>query len=141
MNSAFVINLGSGAAGRRGVGSKGKLLDQAARAGLPVPRGVIVIDTVADLAVLHGAAEQVSGRLHVVDPQKLVSLLQLPKLSSPVAVRSAFKTEDTEKAALAGYFRTVLNIDLSDASALGHAIETVWASAKSPDPADTGSFV
>src|SRR5690606_8997369 len=76
-----------------------------------------------------------------VDPQKLVSLLQLPKLSSPVAVRSAFKTEDTEKAALAGYFRTVLNIDLSDASALGHAIETVWASAKSPDPADTGSFV
>jgi rifampicin phosphotransferase len=141
MNSAFIINLGSGAAGRRGVGNKGKLLDQAARAGLPVPRGVIVLDTVADLAVLHGAAEQIGGRLQVVDPPRLVSLLQLPPLVSPVAVRSAFKSEDTEISSLAGYFRTVLNVDLSDAGALGRAIEIVWDSAKNPDPTDTGSFV
>src|SRR5690606_27730261 len=118
MNSAFVINLGSGAAGRRGVGNKGKLLDLAARAGLPVPRGVIVLDTVADLAVLHGAAEQFEGRLHITDPAKLVSLLQLPQLSSPIAVRSAFKVEDGAIASLAGYFRTVLNVDLSDVEAL-----------------------
>ena len=141
MNSAFVINLGSGAAGRRGVGNKGKLLDQAARAGLPVPRGVIVLDTVADLAVLHGVAEQAGGRLHIVEPSKLVSLLQLPHLSSPIAVRSAFKAEDTAIASLAGYFRTVLNVDLSDAGALARAIETVWASARTPDPTDTGSFI
>lgn len=141
MNNAFVINLGSGAAGRHGIGNKGKLLDQASRAGMPVPRGVIILDTLADLAVLHGAAEQVEGRLHVVDPTMLASLLQLPKLSSPVAVRSAFKSEDTEISSLAGYFRTVLNVDLSDFDALARAIEAVWASARTPDPTDTASFV
>lgn len=141
MNSAFVINLGSGAAGRRGVGSKGKLLDQAARAGLPVPRGIIMLDTLADLAILHGAVEQVSGRLRVIDPLKLFSLLGPLKPASPVAVRSAFKVEDTEITSLAGYFRTVLNVDLADADALGHAIEAVWASTRPLDPTDTGAFV
>lgn len=141
MNSAFVINLGSGAAGRHGVGNKGKLLDQAARAGLPVPRGVIVLDTLADLAVLHGAAEQVDGHLQVVEPANLASLLQLPKFSGTVAVRSAFKSEDNAISSLAGYFRTILNVDLSDYNALARAIEAVWASARMPDPADTGAFV
>lgn len=133
MNSAFVVRLGSGSAARHGVGSKGKMLDIAARAGLPVPRGIIILDTAADLAVLHGAADQIDGQLRITDPQKLAMLLELPPFTRPVAVRSAFSAEDNEETAMAGYFRTVLNVDPTDVEALSGAIGTVWLSAKLPD--------
>ncbi|MBK8135133.1 MAG: hypothetical protein IPK52_04740 [Chloroflexi bacterium] len=136
MNNAFVVTLGSGAAAKRGVGNKGRLLDMAVRAGLPVPRGVIVLDTVADLAVLHGAVEQDAESLRVIDAAKLSALLQLPAFTRPVAVRSAFSAEDSETASLAGYFRSVLHVDAADSRRLGAAIETVWASAHLPREVD-----
>lgn len=137
MDSAFVIKLGDGVASKRGVGSKGKLLDVAMRAGLPVPAGFIILDTAADLAVLHGAIETVGRSVRLTDAEKLATLLQLPALTRPAAVRSAFGAEDGEKSALAGYFRTVLGVDTGNPQALGRALETVWSSARLPNALDT----
>lgn len=140
MNSAFVLRLGSGAAAKLRVGSKAALLDQAARAGLAVPKGVILRDTVADLAVLHGAVVQTESGLRIIDPAKLMELLQLPDFEGEVAVRSAFSAEDTESRSFAGYFRTELNIDAGNPVTFSDALEKVWASARAPHLTKTAEF-
>ena len=88
-----VVTLGRGTVASHGVGPKAALLDQAARRGLPVPRGVVVLDG--------------------TDPDRVVS--KLAELSgSSFAVRSAFAAEDGSSESLAGWFDSKLRVPIDE---------------------------
>jgi rifampicin phosphotransferase len=128
------IRLGSGKAGKLNAGNKGALLDQAARAGLAVPAGVLLLDTAWDQAVLRGLMTIADdGRITFPYPNRLLQFLHLPDFDGPVAVRSAFSAEDTHEASLAGYFETVLNVPLDDPDAFADALKTVLESTRARD--------
>lgn len=94
--------LGDGTLTRRGIGPKAALLDRAAAAGLPVPRGVVIPDGVA--------------------PPSAKAL----SLRAPLAVRSAFSAEDGHHRSMAGAFRSELHVAAADVAA---AVARVRASA------------
>jgi pyruvate,water dikinase len=100
---------------RAGAGPKAALLDRAARAGLPVPAGVVVPDQAVRVA---------DG----LPPEHLAAALGLLGGRGPVAVRSAFSAEDGAAESMAGRFRSVLGVDAGDPAALGAAIAAVLAS-------------
>lgn len=122
------IKLGSGQAERHHVGNKGALLDKAVRAGLPVPDGIILMDTTWDQALLLGYVEVGQNQLEVVDAEAFIAFLNLPAFKGKVAVRSAFSAEDSDDYSFAGYFETVLNVDPGDPDALSNALMKVWNS-------------
>ena len=109
---AGCVTLGSGQAVAIGVGSKAALLDRAARAGLDVPPGVVVLD---DADIPEGTAISTAvGATHL-------------------AVRSAFSFEDGDQESHAGYYRTELRVEADE---IGAAVERVRASAA--NRTDTG---
>ena len=93
MASSLFIWLGSGRARRRRIGHKGRLLDEAARAGLPVPAGAILTDELLRVFVEKGLVENYDGRLIAPDPELLHNTLfftvGLPRLDRPGALRPA----------------------------------------------------
>lgn len=97
-----VIAVGSGDATRAGIAPKAALLDQAARADLPVPRSWIVRD----------GTPAAAARALPID--------------RPVAVRSAFGAEDLATASMAGWFDSFLDVAPADVEG---RIEAVLASA------------
>lgn len=123
MASSLFIWLGSGRARRRRIGHKGRLLDEAARAGLPVPAGAILTDELLRVFVEKGLVENYDGRLIAPDPELLHNTLflsvRLPRFDRPVALRSAF-TPPTES------IPARLNIDLNDAIAATMALTGIW---------------
>ncbi|MGF1470610.1 MAG: PEP-utilizing enzyme [Rubrobacteraceae bacterium] len=121
-----LIPLGSGFAAGRGIGNKAALLDRAARAGLPVPRGVVLPDEECRWALEKGL---LSPEGEVSDPTRLVAALDLPRFSRPVAVRSAFSAEDTAGESLAGAFDSRLSVDPGNPGELAEALAGVWQSA------------
>lgn len=124
--------LGSGRAKKRDVGSKGRLLDEAAKARLPVPNGGILLQEFYDLLLAEGVVEQIADRVLIPDAQWLYEVLlrdlRFPHLRGPVAVRSAFSAEDGKEESLAGYFTTRLWVDFDDPAALVKALREVWSS-------------
>jgi rifampicin phosphotransferase len=124
------IKLGSGRAEKQFAGNKGRLLDQAAQTGLNVPRGVLVLDTAWDQAILRGLMTITEGRVRIPDARKLITFLDLPKFERPLAIRSAFSKEDTAEASLAGYFESVLRVPADDSTAQAEAIKQVLESAE-----------
>jgi hypothetical protein len=86
--------LGSGRARRNGVGLKGRLLDEAARARLPVPGGAIVLDAFYRFACREGLVVERDGRPEIPDPPYLSNTLyygmRLPRFNRPVIIRPAF---------------------------------------------------
>ena len=129
----MILRLGSGDAAQRGCGSKAALLDRAARAGLPVPPGVIVLDEAWRSAVERGLVrvDRVTDRrpVSVPDPSLLVHLIGLPPFNGPLAVRSAFSAEDGATDSLAGVFVSGLFVDGRRPAALAAGLAGVWASA------------
>lgn len=129
----MIVRLGSGEAARRGCGPKAGLLDQAARAGLPVPPGVVVLDegwrsaVARGLVRLEGAGKRQS--VSVPDPTLLAHILGLPAFEALLAVRSAFSVEDAPAESLAGAFVTGLFVDGRHPPALAAGLAGVWASA------------
>ncbi len=93
MRQSPFIWLGSGRTRRRNVARKGSLLDQAARSGLPVPRGGILLDDFYRICLENGVVEEVAGAVAVPDPEWLHEVLygevRFPRLEKLVAVRSA----------------------------------------------------
>lgn len=88
MTSSHVA-LGSGRAVAAGVGSKARLLDRAAKAGIAVPCGFILLDgTSLDRTSLDG-------------------------IEGPLVVRSAFSAEDGDRVSMAGRFDSVLDVEAS----------------------------
>jgi pyruvate, water dikinase len=121
------------------VGPKAATLARLARAGLPVPEGVVVpaevyraalaeVGVAAAAARWHGAGEAAARRLAV---EIRLGLLRapLPALRHPgdlVAVRSSALLEDTPEASAAGQFETFLGV--ADAAELATAVRACWAS-------------
>ena len=129
----MIVRLGSGQAARRGCGPKAALLDRAARAGLPVPPGAIVLDEGWRSAIERGLV-RIKGTgsrqsVSVPDPTLLVHLLGLPRLDEFLAIRSAFSLEDGEGESQAGAFVTGLFVDGRRSAAVAAGLAGVWASA------------
>ncbi len=92
--------LGSGSIEAAGVGSKAAALDRAVAAGLPVPRGFVILDG-RDAPTAHD-------------------------LDGPLAVRSAFSVEDGDESSNAGRFRSLLGVT---GEGLAPAVDRVRSSA------------
>lgn len=107
-----VVPLGSGRLGGYGAGPKAALLDHAARHGVAVPRGVVLLDG--------------------TPPERVASVLSEIGTTT-FAVRSAFAAEDGATESLAGWFTSTLRVP---AGAVVGAIDGVRASAERR----TGSF-
>jgi phosphohistidine swiveling domain-containing protein len=124
------VLLGAGRSANLGVGNKARLLDLAARAGLPVPAGLIVLDDVWHAAVRLGLVRQERTGVEVGDARRLLARLDLPRFARRVAVRSAFALEDAPSQSLAGFFTSRLDVDPHDPAALAAALAEVWGSAE-----------
>ncbi|MGE3269376.1 MAG: PEP-utilizing enzyme [Chloroflexota bacterium] len=124
------VVLGAGRSANLGVGSKGRLLDLASLAQLPVPPGVIILDDAWHAALRLGLVRREDDRIDVPDPRRLLARLDLPRFARPIAVRSAFALEDAPVHSLAGYFTSRLNVDPRNDDALAAALADVWRSAE-----------
>lgn len=133
------VPLGRGQAAQFGVGPKAALLDMAARAKLPVPPAIVLIDEAWQRAHQSGLVQvKTDGSVVAPDPTRFILALRLPNVDwefpGPFAVRSAFSGEGATAAARPGVFASRLDIDGHDTAALASAICDVWASA-GRDPA------
>ncbi len=142
--------LGSGQAVHLGVGNKAAFLDRAAQAGLPVPQGIILLDSAWREAVANGLVVVEKNTVVVPDAVQLTNFLQLNVLFTPpptkkalhyasrlsstlrvysLAVRSAFSAEDRQDESLAGYFTSRLFVEPTNPAQLAAALAEVWGSA------------
>src|SRR6185437_2548010 len=71
--------LGSGRAMAAGAGNKAALLDRAARRGLAVPRGYVLLDTAFRNALRHGLLARAADGTVAADPLALLRELGLPR--------------------------------------------------------------
>ncbi len=126
----FTLRLGAGLASQADVGNKAALLDRAATAGLKVPQGIILLHEAWQDALASGLATCHEGRLTVVDPAPLLNLFESPHLTGPVAVRSAFSSEDGPGVSLAGFFQSRLWVEAGEVEPFIAALEEVWSSAR-----------
>ena len=132
-DGVVILRLGSGGTARRGCGPKAALLDQAARSGLPVPPGVIVLDEAWRSALARGLVRlEGSGArkpISVPDPSLLVHLIGLPAFTGPLAIRAAFSSEEGRGETVAGRLVPGLFVEGRRAAALAAGLAGVWASA------------
>ncbi len=124
------VVLGSGRSANLGVGNKGRLLDLAARAGLLVPAGIVILDDMWHEALRLGLVRREGDRIVLGDGACLLTRLNLPPFAGPIAVRSAFALEDAPTQSLAGFFTSCLNVDARDPATLTAAMVEVWGSAE-----------
>lgn len=108
---------------------------------MPVPRGLILLESAWQEALTAGLVTLQTGTVSVPDPAGLINYLQLDTLahSTPqtpppnprplFAVRSAFSAEDRAGESLAGFFTSRLFVDPTDPAHLAAALADVWASA------------
>jgi hypothetical protein len=130
--------LGSGRTRRNKVGLKGRLLDEAARARLPVPDGAVLLDAFYHLACREGLVLIQNGRLEIPDPPYLSNTLyhgaRLPRFNRPVVIRPAFSKVDAPEiiAAFPDFEQQLSNVQIMDAkepTALALALGRVWSAA------------
>lgn len=129
----MIVRLGAGRVTGEGCGPKAALLDRAARAGLPVPPGVVVLDEAWHWALGRGLLrlEGPTDRrpVSVPDPSLLMHLLGLPAFTGPLAVRAAFSGEDGATASLPGGYIPGLFVDGQRPPAVAASLAAVWAGA------------
>ncbi len=131
----------------RGAGGKATRLATAARAGLPVPAGVVLPSELVDTRSPHALATAIRTALRTAGDRagdrpggRAVGRAggrgrrPVPVAAPRVAVRSAFAAEDTHGASLAGAFTSHLDVALDDPAALAAAIADVLASAETTSP-------
>ena len=120
------IWLGSGRAKKRGIAEKGRLLDQAAKAGLPVPIGGILQDAFVQICLDAEVIGAANGRYTIPDPDWLFEVLyqdvHFPMLDGLISVRGAGKA--------------ALNIDPTDPDQLAKALMDVWNAIPTDQPRD-----
>jgi len=124
--------LGSGRTRKYAISPKAKLLDAAARAGLPVPNGAVLLDEVYRLMLAEGIIIPTDGRLVAPDPDWLSEAfyytIHFPRLETPVAVRSlAAETQSIPPQ---------LDVDFTSPHQLADSLCRLWTAALSlPDAA------
>lgn len=118
MSTSFFVWLGSGRARRRKVAPTGQWLDEAARAGLPVPPGAILLDEFFRLCLDKGLGTLQGDKVTIPDTELLHNTLfysvRLPRFERPVTVRP-IEAAPASRA-----------IDAADASALTQALAVAW---------------
>lgn len=126
------IWLGSGRARRRHVGPEGQWLDQAARAGLPVAPGAILLDELFHLCLEKGLAGRRDDQVIIPDPELLHNTLfysvRLPRFERPVVVRPIIPDAAGPDAASAVQ-RRAINTDLTGELASG--VAAAWTAISS----------
>lgn len=128
MRKSPFIWLGSGRTRKRKVGRKGRLLDQAARSGLPVPYGGILLDDFYRICLLEGLAESVDGAVVIPDPVWLHEVLfrdvHFPRLKKFAAVRPAAAIPAGKS-----YPITIarLGVDFREPVQVAEALREVWS--------------
>ena len=127
------IWLGANRAKKHNIGPKGQLLDVAAKAGLPVPSGAILLDDLYQLLLEAKIILPENGRLITPDPhalhQALYHDIHLPRFDKTVAIRSAFTNKDATNKTLSRHFASKLFVDANDPQQLAQALCDVWTSA------------
>ena len=119
----------------RGAGGKATRLAAAARAGLPVPAGIVLPSELVVTRTPHALAAATRSALRSADSRpRRRGGGPAPVATPRVAVRSAFAGEDAEGASLAGAFTSHLDVALDDPTALAAAIGDVLASAETTTP-------
>lgn len=119
MSTSFFVWLGSGRARRRKVAPAGQWLDGAARAGLPVPPGAILLDEFFHLCLDKQLAAQRGETVRIPDAELLHNTLfysvRLPRYERPVTVVPV-ESVTVNRA-----------VDADDAQALTKALADAWA--------------
>ena len=131
MSTPLFIWLGAGRARRRKVAPAGQWLDEAARAGLPVPPGAILLDEFYRVCLAKGLATRRGDHMIVADAELLHNTLfysvRLPRFGRPVFVRSVTVMPDGHA------------VDAADAPAFCQALVAAWTAqpdAATPDRHD-----
>jgi hypothetical protein len=128
MNKTPFIWLGAGRAKKRGVARRGRQLDAAARAGLPVPDGAILLDELLRIFLKEGIAEQVGEKVVIPDPIWLLEVLyrdvRFPRLKT-TANLCVIPTNGYE--GLLAPEAVADEVDLEDAQQLAAALSKVWS--------------
>lgn len=141
MAQPMFVWLGSGRTRKRRVGGKGRFLDEAARAGLPVPAGAVLLDEFYRFCLECGLAQRVVNQLIIPDIElwhnTLFHSVRLPRFDRPVAVRPSFS--DDGGAVVPGPTARQW-VDLNDPAAAAAALSAIWTAAvhlPTPGRADT----
>lgn len=126
------IWLGSGRARKRGIDERGVLLDQAARAGLPVPPGAILPDELFRLFLDKGLATRSGDRVIVPDAElfhnTLFHSVRLPRLARPVSIRAVVADS-------CGAVAPSAIVDPDDSETVAAALAAAWSYlARCPEP-------
>lgn len=126
------IWLGSGRARKRRIHERGALLDQAARAGLPVPPGAILPDELYRLFIDKGLVACSGDRVTVPDPELFYNTLflsvRLPRFARPVSIRAVVADG-------CGAVAPSPAVDPGDSVAVAAALCALWtAIARCPEP-------
>lgn len=128
MSRLYFAWLGSGRTKRAHVGPLGRNLDQAARAGLPVASGAVLLDELFRLCVEHDLVEVANGRVFCTDPASLHATifesLRLPTFDRPLTIRPVAP----EAAGATPVAETPCpDVDSRDASQLARAVSAAWS--------------
>lgn len=95
MKTPFIW-LGSGRSRKWNVADKARYLDQAAKAGLPVPAGGVLLDEFFQLVVTEGVVIEENGQFTIPDPNWFAEILfegvRFPRFDKPVVIRPAFSS-------------------------------------------------
>ncbi len=114
------------------MGEKGRLLDVAASAGLPVPAGAILLNEMYQLFLAEAIISSVDGLITVPDPvllhETLYEAVRFPRLDGKAAVRAAFSADNVHLEAGSTPFTHRLEVDLADPSQLSNALAGIWSS-------------
>ena len=128
MKKSPFIWLGAGRAKKRGVARRGRHLDDAARARLPVPDGAILLDELFRIFLQEGVVERTGDKVIVPDPIWLLEVLyrdvRFPRLGITADIH-VIPADD-----YAGYLppeAAVHDIDLEDADQVATALAKVWS--------------
>lgn len=128
MKTPFIW-LGSKRAKKRGVASIGSQLDYAARSGLPVANGAILLHEFYQLLLDEELIHWQNGRFHVDDPLEihdaLYQAVRFPKINKPVTVRPAFNAPQIHPVGLKP-------VQFTEASQLSHILCEIWQAAGAP---------
>ncbi|MCA9929965.1 MAG: hypothetical protein KC419_15885 [Anaerolineales bacterium] len=129
MKTPFVW-IGSKRAEKRGVGAPGAQLDYAARMGLPVAAGAILLHEFYQLLVDEGLIHWQNGRFHAHNAHEIYDALytavRFPHLDKPAVIRPTFTP------AAAAVLQLQTNIDMQNPQQLTDALCAVWSVGAAP---------
>lgn len=139
------FRLGSGKTEQFGVHGIAALLDKAVRAGLNVPNGVVILDTVWDQAILRGLLLVGHSKLDIPSPERLLAFLNLPQFDHRLTMQPAFSnrrsaSEEQYFLQTNAYNDILENLTVDDAFQMAVALSKIWTTAIRYLAVETGAM-